>query len=152
MGRCRARALPGLGRAQGRTGAHRSALYDLSEDVAEKNDLRTELPEVYASLKKELIDHLSNINSEYPGGGSSEAGKTRKPKPADTTETPRPKRPSRNQFFRSRDRNNDGAITLEEFIGKPEGRNVPALTKRFRTLDRNGDGKLQLDESKKETR
>ena len=128
------------------------ALYDLSEDVAEKNDLRTELPEVYASLKKELIDHLSNINSEYPGGGLSEAGKTRNPKPADTTGTPTPKRPSRDQFFRSRDRNKDGAITLEEFIGKLEGRNVPALTKRFRTLDRNGDGKLQLDELKKKTR
>ena len=128
------------------------ALYDLSEDVAEKNDLRTELPEVYASLKKELIDHLSNIDSEYPGGGSSEAGNSRKPTPEDTTETPTLKRPSRDQFFRSRDRNNDGAITLEEFIGKPEGRNVPALTKRFRRLDRNGDGKLQLSELKRETR
>jgi hypothetical protein len=122
------------------------ALYDLSKDVAEKNDLRTELPEVYASLKKELIDHLSNINSEYPGSGSSEAENNRKPKPEDTTETPTTKRPSRDQFFRNRDRNKDGAITLEEFIGKPEGRNVPALTKRFKTLDRNGDGKLQLGE------
>ncbi len=128
------------------------ALFDLSKDVAEKNDLRTELPEVYASLKKELIDHLSNINSEYPGGGTTEAGNARNPKPENTTDTSTPKRPSRDQFFRSRDRNNDGAITLEEFIGKPEGRNVAALTKRFRKLDRNGDGKLQLGELKKETR
>ncbi len=128
------------------------ALYDLSKDVGEENDLRTELPEVYASLKKELLDHISNVNSEYPSGGSSETGNGTKPSPKRTTETQSPKRPSRDQFFRSRDRNKDGAITLEEFIGKPEGRNVPALTKRFRTIDRNGDGKLQLDELKKEAR
>ena len=124
------------------------ALYDVSKDVSEKNDLRTELPEVYATLKKELIDHLSNINSEYPGGGSFEAGDNRKPKAEDTTETPTTKRPSRDQFFRSRDRNNDGAITLEELIGNPKGRNVPALTKRFKQLDANSDGTLTLKELK----
>ena len=128
------------------------ALYDLSKDVAEKNDLRTELPEVYASLKKELIDHLSNINSEYPGGGSSEAENSRKPKPENTTETPTTKRPSRDQFFRSRDRNKDGAITLKEFIGNPAGRNVPALTKQFKKIDANSDGRLLLEELKKETK
>ena len=47
------------------------ALFDLSKDVVEENDLRTELPEVYDSLKAELINHFSNINSEYPGGESS---------------------------------------------------------------------------------
>ena len=124
------------------------ALYDVSKDVSEKNDLRTELPEVYATLKKELIDHLSNINSEYPGGGSFKAGDSRKPKAEDTTETPTTKRPSRDQFFRSRDRNNDGAITLEELIGNPKGRNVPALTKRFKQLDANSDGTLTLKELK----
>ena len=46
-------------------------LFDLSNDVAEKNDLRTKLPQIYTALKKELIDQLSNINSEYPAGGSS---------------------------------------------------------------------------------
>ena len=39
-------------------------------------------------------------------------------------------------------------VTLEEFIGNPKGRNVPALTKRFNNFDSNGDGKLQLDELK----
>jgi hypothetical protein len=118
------------------------ALFDLSKDVAEKNDLRTELPEVYASLRTELIDHFSNINTEYPAAESSEIldGKKRQPK---TTTTPPPKRPSGDQFFKSRDRNGDGAITLEEFIGNPKGRNVPALTKRFKNFDSNGDGKLQ---------
>ena len=122
------------------------ALYDLSRDVAEKNDLRTELPDVYASLRNELIDHLSHINSEYPGGGASEREGSKKPQSEGSTKTPMPNRPPRDQFFRSRDRNNDGAITLEEFVGNPKGRNVPALTKRFQKLDRNRDGKLELDE------
>jgi arylsulfatase A-like enzyme len=124
-------------------------LFDLSKDVAEKNDLRTKLPEVYASLKKELIDHLSNINSEYPGGGSAAVLKKEKAKPQKTTTTPAPKRRSPDQFFKNRDRDGDGAITLEEYIGNPKGRNVPALTRRFKKIDSNGDGKLHLDELKK---
>ena len=63
-----------------------------------------------------------------------------------TTTAPAPKRRSQGQFFKNRDRNGDGLITLEEFIGNPKGRNVPALTKRFKKLDSNDDGKLQLDE------
>ena len=124
------------------------ALFDLNKDVAEKNDLRTELPEVYASLKTELIDHLSNINTEYPGGGSSKALQKEKSKPQKATTTPAPKRRSPDQFFKNRDRNGDAVITLEEFIGNPKDRNVPALTTRFKKFDSNGDGKLQLDELK----
>ena len=115
-------------------------LFDLSKDVAERNNLRTKVPDVYASLKKELIDHLSDINAGYPGDGSSTRNKE-KGKPQKTTP---PNRQSQEQFFKNRDRNGDGAITLEEFIGNPKGRNVPALIKRFKKLDANGDGKLQL--------
>jgi hypothetical protein len=43
-------------------------------------------------------------------------------------------------------------ITLQEYIGNPKGRNVPALTRRFKKIDANGDGKLQLDELKKQTK
>ncbi|MDB4614403.1 sulfatase-like hydrolase/transferase [bacterium] len=125
------------------------ALFDLGKDVAEKNDLRTKLPDVYASLKTELIDHLSNINTQYPGRESASVLQKEKPQPKKTTPTPAPKRRSQDQFFKNRDRNGDGAITLEEFIGNPKGRNVPALTKRFKNLDSNDDGKLQLDELKK---
>ena len=119
------------------------ALFDLSKDVAEKNDLRTKLPEVYSSLKSELIDHLSNINSEYPGAKSPEIPGSDERQPKRTQTTQPPKRTSQDQFFKNRDRNGDGAITLEEFIGNPKGRNVPALTKRFEQFDSNGDGKLQ---------
>ncbi|MGB4710426.1 MAG: sulfatase-like hydrolase/transferase [Fuerstiella sp.] len=128
------------------------SLFDLSKDVAEKNDLRTKLPEVYTSLKTELIDHLSNINTQYPGGGSAGVLQKEKPKPTKTTPTPIPKRRSPDQFVKNRDRNGDGSITLQEYIGNPKGRNVPALTKRFNQIDSNGDGKLQLDELKEQTK
>ena len=91
----------------------------------------------------DLIDHLSNINSEYPGGGSSEVLQEEKPQPGRTPTIRPPKRPSQDQFFKNRDRNGDGVITLEEFIGNPEGRNVPALTRRFKKLDSNNDDNLQ---------
>jgi hypothetical protein len=61
---------------------------------------------------------------------------------------PAPKRRSQDQFFKSRDRNGDGFVTLEEFIGDPKNRNVPVLTKRFNQLDSNKDGNLTLDELK----
>jgi arylsulfatase A-like enzyme len=128
------------------------AFFDLGKDVAEKNDLRTELPEVYASLKKELVDHFSNINAEYPSGGNSEVAPKEESKPRKTTATPAPKRRSQDQFFKNRDRNGDGVITLQEYIGNPKDRNVPALTRRFKKIDSNGDGKLQLDELKKQTK
>ena len=128
------------------------ALFDLSNDVAEKNDLRTKLPDVYDSLKKELIDHLANINTEYPGGGSPKGLQKEKSKPQTTTPSPAPKRRSQDQFFKNRDRNEDGVITLEEYIGNPKGRNVPALTRRFKKIDSNGDGELLLQELKKQTK
>ena len=64
------------------------ALYDLGNDVAEKHDLRTERPEVYASLKKELIDHFSNINAEYPVAEAPRFRKTTRPSPRERL-TPR---------------------------------------------------------------
>lgn len=52
----------------------------------------------------------------------------------------------RDKLFRSRDRNRDGFVTLEEYIGNPDGRNVPALTRRFGQLDANNDERLTRDE------
>jgi Ca2+-binding EF-hand superfamily protein len=46
------------------------------------------------------------------------------------------------------DNNQDGFITLKEFIGNPEGRNLPALKKQFGRRDGNADGKLTLAELK----
>jgi arylsulfatase A-like enzyme len=128
------------------------ALYDLGKDLAETNDLRTELPEVYASLKAELVDHFSNINAEYPGAENAAASKEEKPDAKTAPPAPAPKQRSPAQFFKVRDRNADGEVTLEEFIGDPKNRNVPALTKRFKKTDSNGDGKLSLEELKSTAR
>lgn len=124
------------------------SLFDLSKDVTETTDLRTQRPKVYASLKAELIDHITSINDEYPGGGISKGLQKEKVKPQGNL-NPAPKHRSQEQFFKNRDRNGDGEVTLEEYIGNPKGRNVPALTKRFKKIDSNGDGKLRLDELKK---
>jgi hypothetical protein len=39
-------------------------------------------------------------------------------------------------------------MTLEEYIGNPDGRNVPALTKQFNQRDRNKDKRVTLEEMK----
>ena len=47
------------------------------------------------------------------------------------------------------DKNKDGFLNLKEYIGNPEGRNVPALKKQFSRRDANADGKLTLAELNK---
>ena len=123
-------------------------LFDLQRDVAETNDLRTEYPEMYTSLKAELLDHLSGINVEYPSVVLSDVKSKAMPKQQKRSKTIPPKERSPEKFFQARDRNSDGGITLEEFIGNPNGRNVAALTKRFQQFDANGDGALGIDELK----
>jgi hypothetical protein len=126
-------------------------LFELRRDIAETNDLRAKYPEVYASLKAELLDHLSGINAGYPlvsmsdGKGDRDSVTPRQQKQSKTIS---PKRRSPEKFFQARDRNSDGEITLDEFIGKPDGRNVSALTKRFQQFDANGDGVLVVGELK----
>ena len=123
-------------------------LFDLQRDVAETNDLRTEHPEIYASLKAELLDHLSGINADYPAVVLSDVKSKAMPKQQKRSKTIPPKERSPEKFFQARDRNSDGEITLEEFIGNPDGRNVAALTKRFQQFDADGDGALVIDELK----
>ena len=123
-------------------------LFDLQRDVAETKDLRTEHPEMYASLKAELLDHLSGINADYPAVVLSDVKSKAMPKQQKRSKTIPPKERSPEKFFQARDRNSNGEITLEEFIGNPDGRNVAALTKRFQQFDADGDGALVIDELK----
>ncbi|MCP4776833.1 MAG: hypothetical protein GY880_21640, partial [Planctomycetaceae bacterium] len=55
-------------------------------------------------------------------------------------------RPNLEKLFLRRDQNQDGFVTLEEFIGDPETRNVAALTRVFRKRDTDQDGRLTLEE------
>ena len=123
-------------------------LFDLQRDVAETKDLRTEHPEMYASLKAELLDHLSGINADYPSVVLSDVKSKAMPKQQKRSKTISPKDRSPEKFFQARDHNSNGEITLEEFIGNPDGRNVAALTKRFQQFDADGDGVLVIDELK----
>ena len=123
-------------------------LFDLQRDVAETNDLRTEHPEMYASLRAELLDHLSGINADYPAVVLSDVKSKAMPRQQKRSKTIPPKERSPEKFFQARDRNSDGEITLKEFIGHPGGRDVPSLTKRFQQFDANGDGLLVIDELK----
>ena len=123
-------------------------LFDLQRDVAETKDLRTEHPEMYASLKAELLDHLSSINADYPLVVLPDVKSKAVPKQQKRSKTIPPKDRSPEKFFQARDRNSNGEITLEEFIGNPDGRNVAALTKRFQQFDADGDGALVIDELK----
>lgn len=50
------------------------------------------------------------------------------------------------QLFEQRDQNQDGRVTLEEFIAGRTGPTVPTLTRHFKELDRNGDGVWTKDE------
>jgi len=49
-------------------------------------------------------------------------------------------------IFRRRDTNEDGFLTLKEYIGDPTNRNIPALTKTFTKRDANNDGRLTIKE------
>ena len=107
-----------------------------------------------------LIPYENPVATPYPAAVSSpgapkpEAWQVAKPAPPRKGRpAPAKSRPQRSyeQFFKTRDRNKDEAITLQEYIGDPKGRNVPALTKRFKKIDANGDGKLLLEELKEQS-
>jgi Ca2+-binding EF-hand superfamily protein len=76
--------------------------------------------------------------------GSTARNTTRRP-----TWTSSPSsRPTPEEFLRRRDKDKDSSITLKEFIGNPEGRNVLALNQQFSRRDANKDGELTLEELK----
>ena len=123
------------------------SLFDLSKDVAETTDLRMQRPEVYASLKADLVDHIAGINADYPGGGISKGLQKEKVKPEGNL-NPAPKHRSQEQFFNNRDRNGDGELPWRNTSATQRGE-MFLLTKRFKKIDSNGDSKLRLDELKK---
>ncbi|MBT3200632.1 MAG: hypothetical protein HN350_12035 [Phycisphaerales bacterium] len=102
-----------------------------------------------ADLNKTRID--SPVELDLRSHAMEIADRSKLPKQQSAAKAPAPKRRWQDQFFKSRDRNGDGFVTLEEFIGDPKNPNVPDLTKRYRQFDSNGDGKLLLEELKKQT-
>lgn len=143
-------------------------LFDLSKDPAEQNDLRTQYPELYTTLKRELIDHFVNVNAEYPTaethpelfkqhGGAKEQAAQKRTKAA----TPAPAAKSRQgkgSWFSAIDQNGDGQATLEEldswFKARAEAnpdkhKYNPSQPKgALKKRDTNGDGVLTEEEWK----
>ena len=127
----------------------RFELYNLEDDIGESVDLASSKPQVVKELSAEITAYLADTEAAVP---VANPGYKPGAIPAKASSSPSPKtlRTARNPetFFKSRDTNDDGFVTLEEYIGNPENRNVPALTKQFSQRDRNKDSKLTLEEMK----
>ena len=119
-------------------GDHEHWLFHLKKDIGERNEVSKKHPKKVVELSKELDKFLAKTGAIYPT-----------PNPnynPDHASTPKPKKTYSAAQFKKVDKNQDGFITLKEFIGNPEGRNVPALKKQFSRRDGNGDAKLTLME------
>jgi arylsulfatase A-like enzyme len=108
-------------------------LFDLSKDIGEQYDLRMQFPEVYVSLKKELVDHFINVNAEYPSAKThpelfaayknvpelpaKKSHKKTAPKSKVTKPGPTSVKKGRKNAFVAMDSNGNGKVTLEELDG-----------------------------------
>jgi len=122
-------------------GDHEHWLFHLKKDIGERNEVSKKYPKKVAELGKELDQFLAKTGAIYPT-----------PNPnynADHASTPKSKKTYSAAQFKKMDKNQDGFITLKEYIGNPEGRNVPALKKQFSRRDGNGDAKLTFAELNK---
>ena len=146
-------------------GDSRAYLFNVASPLHEKDNLISKHPEIAKRLKTkltkwsgELVD--PGLDAPLSGAGAScfyhylDGKLASHPKyPAESSTkgkpTPAAKRKqtvSPATLFKNRDTDKDGFVTLKEFIGNPETRNVPVLTKRFKQLDTNKDSRLTLDE------
>jgi len=119
-------------------GDHEHWLFHLKKDIGERNEVSKKYPKKVAELNKELDRFLAETGAIYPT-----------PNPnynPDHASAPKPKKTYSAAQFKKMDKNQNGFITLKEYIGNPVGRNVPAVKKQFERRDRNGDGKLTLVE------
>ena len=140
-------------------GGDREYLFDLDADSEETHNLMAEHPDIAAELEAKLSSWSKTLDppglKTKPMSTTWEAyfdyyldGKPVPPRPVASKRTasrgkarPGPDRDPA-AIFKLRDTNHDGLLTLKEHIADPEGRNVPALTRRFNALDQNKDGKL----------
>jgi arylsulfatase A-like enzyme len=142
-------------------GGDRHYLFDLGADAGETKNLIREEPIVAGRLLSTLDSWSKTLSP--PGlntGRSSEMSRQAnkffdfyldkqkvtfdRRQPDNKTKTA--KRKDSKTLFEMRDKNNDGKVPWDEFVGNPKGRNINALRKRFNALDKNHDGTWALDE------
>jgi hypothetical protein len=57
-------------------------------------------------------------------------------------------KPDLDTVFKKADKDGDGKLTIEEFVGKREGEKADKAKETFAKLDKDSDGKLTLEEFK----
>ena len=121
----------------------RFELYNLAEDIGESRNVAAAHQELVKQLDAEIKDYLVRTNAAVPVRNPAYDPQAK----VDEGITKRTsKRPDPLTLFKRRDTNNDGFVTLEEYIGNPRNRNVPALTRQFKQKDANNDRRLTVEE------
>ena len=130
----------------GSSGADRHELYNLAKDIGELKDVSALNPELVKQLDSEIEHYLARMKAAVPVPNPAYD-----PKTIVDSQIPKQnrKRPDPVTIFKRRDTNHDGFVTLEEYIGNPKNRNVPALTLQFKAQDVNNDQRLTLEEMKR---
>ncbi len=115
-------------------------LYDYENDPLETKNLAKDKPEVISHLRAilakqpEAKHQVSDSAATHKKSGRASEKQTNSAKP----------KQDREAMFIKRDKNNDGSLTLEEFIdGQPDPLEAP---KRFTQFDTNKDGQLSREE------
>lgn len=130
--------------------ADRFELYNLDDDIGESKNLAATNPQLVKQLNAEITQYLHEVEACVPLPNPAYNPNAQPPKkPAKTRTARKRKRPDPEELFKRRDKNKNGFLTLEEYIGNPKNRNVPALTRQFKQLDANHDGRLTLEELKR---
>ena len=123
--------------------ADRFELYNLAADIGEAKDMAAARPALVKELNTEMTAYLTRTEALLP-----------LPNPAYNPDAKPASKPAPKQgiapavLFKARDKNEDGFLTLKEYIGNPKNRNVPVLTKRFNGWDKNKDSRVTLKEMK----
>jgi arylsulfatase A-like enzyme len=129
----------------------RLELYHLDNDIGETKNEAAAHPQLVRQMNAEITEYLRRTEAVMPIPNQSYDPNWQPPKnPSKPAAAPKGKRPNPAQIFQRRDKNNDGFLTLAEFIGNPRHRNVPALTKQIQRRDSNKDSRLTLKELEKQ--
>ncbi len=126
----------------------KAELYNIPEDPGEEHDLATANPEVVKTLSEKALTWVKTLPPSpardavvATGEPVINRGKIPAPKARENPDKPTP---DRHGIFKQKDKNQDGSLTLEEYLDRfpdqKEGK------RRFPTFDTSGDGTLTEEE------